>query len=224
MNMHHQCFSLHWTHSKGLLAQNSCSTLSSYREKDMTLIRIANCWWNNPHSVADVHPIATMGSVQHMSLLVGPSWMVILSTPPRSLFAQWQTEIVVLRGGPCHCLVEKCIRDRTVWTFRSVASSALCRIWQSVVNGNLSSFGSEPNRLSGIPTYTGHFRCSKPFCTLLYRTSSFMLNRHKFQPGAKLLVNHLVDQSLGLGVKFFPTSSAHHARGNWWGIYGPFAS
>lgn len=61
--------------------------------------------------------------------------------------------------------------------------------------------------LWGIPTCTGHFRCSKPFCILLY-----MLNRHKFQPGAKLLVNHLVDQSLGLGVKFSHTSSAHYAK------------
>ena len=37
----------------------------------------------------------------------------------------------------------------TAW-FRSVYSSALCRIWKSVVTGNLSSFRSEPKRLSCV--------------------------------------------------------------------------
>lgn len=29
----------------------------------------------NHHPLANVHPIASMGSVPHMSLLVGPSWI-----------------------------------------------------------------------------------------------------------------------------------------------------
>ena len=149
----------------------------------------------NHHPLADVHPIATMGSVPHMldtvlSHFVNTSKVCFCPVtdrerrPPRRSMSLPDSDLSI-----------------AVLFAESESLLSMGIFLHSDLNQNVF------HALWGIPTCTGNFRCSKPFCILLY-----MLNCHKFQPGAKLLVNHLVDQSLGLGVKFSPTSSAHYAK------------
>ena len=177
------------------------SISSSYLEKDVALIRIAYCWWNNQKNSSSsscrcpsncYYGVSTshVGYSTYCSHFVNTSKVCFCPVtdrerrPPRRSMSLPDSDLSI-----------------AVLFAESESLLSMGIFLHSDLNQNVF------HALWGIPTCTGHFRCSKPFCILLY-----MLNRHKFQPGAKLLVNHLVDQSLGLGVKFSPTSSAHYAK------------